>query len=128
MAEYRAYLIGSDGHFYDAFPLTCADDIEAIEMAKLLAIDHDVELWQLDRKIGTFSLKQKWHTETVNHCTASSSYWEECVAMIEKSDRKELERRLEQAKRAAALGNDPVTTERLQKLVKDLEEQLRLSE
>jgi hypothetical protein len=26
------------------------------------------------------------------------------------------------------LGNDPVTTERLQKLVKDLEEQLRLSE
>jgi chromosomal replication initiation ATPase DnaA len=48
--------------------------------------------------------------------------------MNEKSDRKELERRLEQAKRAAALGNDPVTTERLQKLVKDLEEQLRQSE
>jgi len=38
--------------------------------------------------------------------------------MTEKSDRKELERRLEQAKRAAALGNDPVTAERLQKLVK----------
>jgi hypothetical protein len=48
--------------------------------------------------------------------------------MTENSDRKELERRLEQAKRAAALGNDPVTTERLQKLVKELEEQLRLSE
>jgi chromosomal replication initiation ATPase DnaA len=48
--------------------------------------------------------------------------------MSEKSDRKELERRLEQAKRAASLGNDPVTTERLQKLIKDLEEQLRLSE
>jgi hypothetical protein len=45
--------------------------------------------------------------------------------MNEKSDRKELERRLEQAKRAAALLNDPVTTERLLKLVKDLEEQLR---
>jgi len=44
--------------------------------------------------------------------------------MNEKSDRKELERRLEQAKRAAALLNDPVTTERLLKLVKDLEEQL----
>jgi hypothetical protein len=44
--------------------------------------------------------------------------------MNEKSDRKELERRLEQAKRAAAWLNDPVTTERLQKLVKDLEEQL----
>jgi hypothetical protein len=48
--------------------------------------------------------------------------------MTEKSDRKELQRRLEQAKRAVDLVNDPVTTERLQKLVKDLEEQLRLSE
>jgi hypothetical protein len=45
--------------------------------------------------------------------------------MNEKSDRKELERRLGQAKRAAALHNDPVTTERLLKLVKDLQEQLR---
>jgi predicted GTPase len=44
--------------------------------------------------------------------------------MNEKSDRKELERRLEQAKRAVALLNDPVTTERLQKLVRDLEERL----
>jgi hypothetical protein len=59
MAEYRAYLIGDDGHFYDAVPLICADDAEAIEMAKKLVIDRDVELWQLDRKIGTFSLKQK---------------------------------------------------------------------
>ena len=41
------------------------------------------------------------------------------------SDRAELQRRLEQAKRAAASLNDPVTTERLLKLVKDLEEQLR---
>jgi len=45
--------------------------------------------------------------------------------MNEKSDRKELERRLEQAKQAASLFNDPITTERLLKLVKDLEEQLR---
>jgi predicted RNA-binding Zn-ribbon protein involved in translation (DUF1610 family) len=33
--------------------------------------------------------------------------------VVEKSDRKEPERRLEQAKRAVALFNDPVTTERL---------------
>jgi hypothetical protein len=39
--------------------LICADDAEAIEMAKKLVIDRDVELWQLDRKIGTFSLKKK---------------------------------------------------------------------
>jgi hypothetical protein len=59
MAEYRAYLIGDDGHFHDVFPLTCADDAEAVEMAKKLVIDRDVELWQLDRKIATFSRKPK---------------------------------------------------------------------
>jgi hypothetical protein len=59
MAQYRAYLIGDDGHFYDAVPLVCDDDAEAIVMAERLAIDHDVELWQLDRKIATFSRKPK---------------------------------------------------------------------
>lgn len=48
--------------------------------------------------------------------------------MVEKSDRKELERRLEQAKRMAAEPTDSVTQNRLQKLVQELEEQLRMSE
>jgi hypothetical protein len=48
--------------------------------------------------------------------------------MAESSDRKELERRLEQAKRIADLPVDPLTKERLQRLVRELEEQLRLSE
>lgn len=44
------------------------------------------------------------------------------------SDRLELERRLEQAKRMAAFAGDTVTNERLQKLVQDLEQLLRKSE
>ena len=48
--------------------------------------------------------------------------------MDDKSDRKELERRLEQAKRMGAFAGDTVTNERLQKLVQDLEQQLRKSE
>jgi hypothetical protein len=48
--------------------------------------------------------------------------------MDEKSDRKDLERRLEQAKRMVVLSNDAVTKERLQKLVQELEEQLQKSE
>ena len=48
--------------------------------------------------------------------------------MDEKSDRKELERRLEQAKRMAAEVTDSVSQHRLQKLVRELEEQLRMSE
>jgi hypothetical protein len=45
--------------------------------------------------------------------------------MSEKSDRKELERRLEQARRMAAEQTDPLTKERLAKLIGDLQEQLR---
>jgi hypothetical protein len=48
--------------------------------------------------------------------------------MVEKSDRRELERRLEQAKRMVAMPADPVTNERLRTLVQELEEQLRESE
>ncbi len=42
----------------------------------------------------------------------------------EKSDRKELERRLEQARRLPAGITDPVTLERITRLIRDLEEQL----
>jgi hypothetical protein len=45
--------------------------------------------------------------------------------MTENSDRKELERRFEQACRVLQSQPDPVTKERLEKLVSDLEEQLR---
>jgi hypothetical protein len=64
----------------------------------------------------------------LNNFAAPSSYKKGSVAMDDKSDRKELERRLEQAKRMAAFPSDTVTNERLQKLVQDLEKQLRKSE
>ena len=48
--------------------------------------------------------------------------------MTESSDRNELKKRLEQAKRIADSALDPLTKERLTHLVQELEEQLRLSE
>jgi hypothetical protein len=45
--------------------------------------------------------------------------------MTEKSDRKELERRLEQARRMLREHDDGLTRERVSKLIHDLEEQLR---
>jgi hypothetical protein len=45
MAEYRAYIIGHDGHFVDFTPLVCPDDAEAIEKAKRLVNGRDVEIW-----------------------------------------------------------------------------------
>ena len=54
MLDYRAYLIGGDGHFYNAVPLKCTNDDEVIEKARQLVDGHDVELWQLDRKVAAF--------------------------------------------------------------------------
>jgi hypothetical protein len=52
--DYRAYILGPDGHIQNRVELRCDDDVEAIRLAKQLVDGHDVELWQLDRKIETF--------------------------------------------------------------------------
>ena len=54
MQGYRAYFVGPDGHVLSRVDLHCADDEEAIGLAKQVFDGRDVELWQLDRKIGTF--------------------------------------------------------------------------
>jgi len=55
MRDYRAYIIGPDSHVQNRVDLRCADDAEAIRLAKQLVVDgRDVELWQLDRKIEMF--------------------------------------------------------------------------
>jgi hypothetical protein len=58
MADYRVYLVGEDGHFWEAIPLVCAGDAEAMEQAKRLAAGRPVELWQLDRKVAVFPADQ----------------------------------------------------------------------
>lgn len=54
MPDYRAYIIGRDGHFQKAVPLVCSDDEAAKKEAEQLVDGHDVELWQRDRKIARF--------------------------------------------------------------------------
>jgi hypothetical protein len=44
MAEYRAYFVGSDGHFTGFIAILCRDDNEAIEQAKEFLDDHSIEL------------------------------------------------------------------------------------
>jgi hypothetical protein len=65
MQEYRAYIVGPDGHVESRFNLHCSNEAEAIKLAKQFVNDHDVELWQLDRKIGTFGHTS--NTETLSH-------------------------------------------------------------
>ena len=58
MAEYRAYIVGTDGQFIKAIELLCPDDDTAKEYAKQLVDGHDVELWQGDRRIESFQHRQ----------------------------------------------------------------------
>ena len=55
MNEYRAYLMRPDGHIQSRVDLICKNEEAAKEQAKQLVDGHDVELWQLDRKIATFT-------------------------------------------------------------------------
>jgi hypothetical protein len=45
MPDYRAYLVGADGHFVGFEPLVCANDGEAVKRAERLTDRHPVELW-----------------------------------------------------------------------------------
>jgi hypothetical protein len=59
MAEYRAYIMTDDNHIISAINLECPDDNAAKERAKQFVDGHDVELWQLGRKVATFKHKPK---------------------------------------------------------------------
>jgi hypothetical protein len=49
MAEYRAYVIGSDGHIVSATELVCENDEAAIAEVKTLLLDRTIEIWSRDR-------------------------------------------------------------------------------
>ena len=53
--EYRAYVVGEDGHFIRAVELVCSDESTARSEAKRFVDGHDVELWQGDRKVAAFA-------------------------------------------------------------------------
>ena len=59
VAEYRAYVVGHDGHFLRFEALICADDAEAIAKAKRLVDDHDVELWSGERFVTRLEATRK---------------------------------------------------------------------
>lgn len=45
MQEYRAYIMGLDGHVQKRVDLQCNNDDEAIRLTRQLVNDYDVELW-----------------------------------------------------------------------------------
>ena len=47
-------MIDDDGHIQNRVAIFCEDDEEAKRYAEQLVDGHDIELWQLDRKIAEF--------------------------------------------------------------------------
>ncbi|CAN7543276.1 hypothetical protein LJR220_004904 [Bradyrhizobium sp. LjRoot220] len=59
MDGYYAYIIDADGHVINRVDLAFEHEEDAAERAQGLVDGHDVELWQRDRKIATFSHDHK---------------------------------------------------------------------
>ena len=53
MPEYRAYIVGPDGHFIGVHQIAAADQNEAVTKAISLLNGRPVELWNGDQYIGT---------------------------------------------------------------------------
>ena len=54
MRDYRAYIMGPDGHVKGRFEFWSTDDEAAKERAKQYVDGHDVELWHQAQKIAEF--------------------------------------------------------------------------
>jgi hypothetical protein len=94
MAEYRAYIVGDDGHFISFEGFICVDDSEAIDKAKRLVDGHDVELWSGARLV---------------------------IRLQFTSDEfRALDRQLKQSRRMSKGEKDPTISARLNKLSSDL--------
>jgi hypothetical protein len=55
MKDYRAYIVGPDGHFENFEVIIAPDDEQAIKAARRFVDGHDVELWELDRRIAVLT-------------------------------------------------------------------------
>jgi len=52
---FYAYIVDDDGHVINRVDLAFEKQEDAEERAKALIDGHDVELWQRDRKLATFT-------------------------------------------------------------------------
>jgi hypothetical protein len=59
MSIYQAYIVGLHGRAIRMIRMDCVDDDTAIESARSLIDNHDVELWQMDRPIARFDAPSK---------------------------------------------------------------------
>jgi hypothetical protein len=59
VADYRAYTVGSDGHFIDSRLHSCENDAEAIAWVEQIVDERPIELWRGARFITKVKPKDK---------------------------------------------------------------------
>jgi hypothetical protein len=52
VSDYRAYLLGSDGHIESFENVMAPDDERAVAIARKFVKGHNVELWHLARRVA----------------------------------------------------------------------------
>ena len=57
MPDYRAYIVGEDGHFLDCEARRWMDDRQAVEWAKQLVAGRAIELWCGERFVAKLEPK-----------------------------------------------------------------------
>jgi hypothetical protein len=57
MTDYRAYIVGPDGHFKASKTISAPDDAAAIKAANKFVSADGVEVWLLDRKVAVLPAK-----------------------------------------------------------------------
>jgi hypothetical protein len=64
MAEYRAFAVGKNGHFFGFEPIVCDTDEQAIETAKRLLHGLAIEVWSAERMVARLPTEE---TDAVSH-------------------------------------------------------------
>ncbi|MBV9532624.1 MAG: hypothetical protein JO283_16575 [Bradyrhizobium sp.] len=63
MPLYRAYVI-ENGQVWTAVDLACVDDDDAKRQSEGLLVNHDIELWERDRKVAVMISKNPGRSST----------------------------------------------------------------
>ena len=71
MRDYRAYVIGFDGHIKDRIEFWSKDDETAKKHAEQCVDGHDIELWHQDKKIADLKTSSKTVSVEADSSTAA---------------------------------------------------------
>ena len=71
MRDYRAYIMGPDGHIKDRIEFWSKDDETAKKHAEQYVDGHDIELWHQDKKLQNLKTSSKTGSNGADSSTAA---------------------------------------------------------